>query len=308
MVFVGLRRARQPLHFNSANDVGHLSLVEDCWPVRDEIARQLVELDHGWPEIGLEFRVAGEHDQRDEIVSGQCEQGLHGLDVAVILTNGILEFTFLFEDDLCPVALIWTTVNPALVVFGFDDEDASFSNQDMVNLCCAVFGFQRDVVEQNVEAVEARGDDIGNERFAHGFVNEKVATDDDSQDEADEKYEQRNQCGVEKRNHVGVRLCGCAVRCRGVATADRAWPVTCNQCRMSDCHHGLRTNCSGRSKATQGSRVPSLGSSRRMMGNINAPAATVPKTYAAASLGSGYGSVVVPAGPFLQSAELFGDL
>ena len=53
-------------------------------------------------------------------------------------------------NDLRPLALVRVTENPARKILGFDDKYACLGYQDMINLGCAVCGWERDVVEQNM--------------------------------------------------------------------------------------------------------------------------------------------------------------
>ena len=90
-------------------------------------------------DFSLEFRFSCKHNDRlDDFRSQKVEQLLHRANMAIVLKDWILKLELLSEKDLRPVGLIWIRKNPTPVVFGFDDEDAKFRDENVVNLGCAI--------------------------------------------------------------------------------------------------------------------------------------------------------------------------
>lgn len=55
--------------------------------------------------------------------------------MSLILVDGVTELVFVAVDVLCPVFAVLVSVNPSLIEFGLDDEDAIDGYYDMVYLC-----------------------------------------------------------------------------------------------------------------------------------------------------------------------------
>lgn len=55
--------------------------------------------------------------------------------MSLILVDGVTEPVFVAVDVLCPVFAVLASVNPSLIEFGLDDEDAIDGYYDMVYLC-----------------------------------------------------------------------------------------------------------------------------------------------------------------------------
>lgn len=68
----------------------------------------------------------------------------------VVLVKRILKAEFLAEQALCPLSALGIPEDPLIHVFCFDDEDPEFRDDDMINLCGAVVGLDRDVIETDV--------------------------------------------------------------------------------------------------------------------------------------------------------------
>ena len=60
---------------------------------------------------------------------------LYCFDVSVILMDGVPELVFVSIDVLRPVIAVFSSVDPALVCFGLDDEDTVNRYDYMINLC-----------------------------------------------------------------------------------------------------------------------------------------------------------------------------
>jgi len=67
--------------------------------------------------------------------------------VTKILTNRILKSRFLFVNDLCPVAVVWTPENPAGVMLGFNDKNTRVRDNNVINLGRSIIGLKRHVVK-----------------------------------------------------------------------------------------------------------------------------------------------------------------
>ena len=53
----------------------------------------------------------------------------------VVLAQWVLEFEFTsIWEGLRPLSLVLATIYPAFIVFGFDDKDAVYRDDDMINL------------------------------------------------------------------------------------------------------------------------------------------------------------------------------
>lgn len=100
---------------------------------------------------GLEFAFAPEHHQGDELRRVQAEELLQCLGMAIILVKGVLKPVFFAEQTLCPLSTLRVTEDPAIHIFGLDDKDAVFRDDDVVNLRRAVFSLQRNVVQRDVD-------------------------------------------------------------------------------------------------------------------------------------------------------------
>lgn len=55
--------------------------------------------------------------------------------MSLILVDGVTELVFVAVDVLCLVFVVLASVNPSLIEFGLDDEDAIDGYYDMVYLC-----------------------------------------------------------------------------------------------------------------------------------------------------------------------------
>lgn len=59
----------------------------------------------------------------------------------VVLKQWILEFEFTsIRKGLRPLSLILATIYPAFIVFGFNDKDAVYGDDDMIDLRTAAIG------------------------------------------------------------------------------------------------------------------------------------------------------------------------
>lgn len=88
--------------------------------------------------VRLELRLSSENDHGKELVFPDLQQGFEFLDVFVVLSEGVLERVLALAESLGPFGVVRVSENPAAHVLGFDDEDAVFRNNDVVDLRCAV--------------------------------------------------------------------------------------------------------------------------------------------------------------------------
>ena len=66
----------------------------------------------------------------------------------IILPQWILKFILTTHDDLRPLSLFLITEYPAFIVFGFDDKDAIYRDDDMINLGTAtICQWQSDIIQ-----------------------------------------------------------------------------------------------------------------------------------------------------------------
>ena len=101
--------------------------------------------------FGFELCFARKDDNRlDDARRQKVEQFLHCADMPKILEDWVLKLELLLEQDLSPTSLIHVREDPALVVLGFDDEDAKPRDEDVVNLSCAIAQLEGDVIHQVV--------------------------------------------------------------------------------------------------------------------------------------------------------------
>lgn len=97
----------------------------------------------------LELRCTGENDDRlDGRRRQEIKQVLHCTNVPDVLEYRVLKLKFEIKKNLSPVALHRVGKYPTLVVLSFDDEDAEFRNEDVIDLGCPVFHPKGDVVHQ----------------------------------------------------------------------------------------------------------------------------------------------------------------
>ena len=70
--------------------------------------------------------------------------------MAGILQDRVVELVFVAVDVLCPVLGVLSAVNPAVVVFGLDDEDAIYRYDQMVYLGTAFGCRNRHIVQHPI--------------------------------------------------------------------------------------------------------------------------------------------------------------
>jgi len=126
------------------------------------------EAEHSLWNLGLELCFAGEDDNRSDCAGRQeIKEVLHRTNVPKVLQDGVLELELQLEQDLSPIGLLRIGEDPALVVLGFDDENAEPRNEDVVNLSCAVPQPKRDVIHQVIVGrTEIRSRNTRQQRFA----------------------------------------------------------------------------------------------------------------------------------------------
>lgn len=118
-------------------------------------------------EVGFELAFADEEDDGVEESAVEGEKISEAFDVAVVLAEGILKAGFVAVDALAPGGVVFVAEDPALHVFGFDDEDAEFGDKDMIDLGGAVFGLEDEVVDAAVDGfVEGEPHSEGGDLFA----------------------------------------------------------------------------------------------------------------------------------------------
>jgi hypothetical protein len=68
--------------------------------------------------------------------------------VQVVLAQWVLKFIFTSVwKGLCPLSLRLLSVYPAFIVFGFDDKDALYGDDDMIDLGATAIGqWQGDII------------------------------------------------------------------------------------------------------------------------------------------------------------------
>lgn len=66
--------------------------------------------------------------------------------MSLILVDGVTEPVFVAVDVLCPVFAVLASVNPALIEFGFDDEDTVDGYYDMVYLRTVAVACEQKVI------------------------------------------------------------------------------------------------------------------------------------------------------------------
>ena len=64
----------------------------------------------------------------------------------VVLMQWVLKFIWMFIDFLCPGLLIVTPENPTFHIFCFDDENPIAGDDNMVDLCRAIIGGKRHIL------------------------------------------------------------------------------------------------------------------------------------------------------------------
>src|ERR1039458_392364 len=74
--------------------------------------------------------------------------------MTVVLQQWIPKPAFLPVNYLRPIVVTGISENPAGVMFRFDNEQAGFRYQYVVYLCCPVFRWDGDIVDQRMEPVE----------------------------------------------------------------------------------------------------------------------------------------------------------
>ena len=62
------------------------------------------------------------------------EQFAEGADMGVVLEEWVEQLVFVAVDVLCPFLCVFGAIDPALVVFGLDDEDAIWGHYNVVYL------------------------------------------------------------------------------------------------------------------------------------------------------------------------------
>ena len=152
MVFVGFEGTAKAFHFDAADGVSHLALVQDGPALLLHEIEQLVEIDYARTQIGLELGGAGENDEALEGGFGEFEECLDSFDVAEILVKWILKPALYPVNNLRPVTLVRFAENPAGIILCLDHEDAGLGYQNMVNFGCSSFGGEGHFVYQNVAA------------------------------------------------------------------------------------------------------------------------------------------------------------
>lgn len=63
------------------------------------------------------------------------EQFAESTNVGVVLEKRIEQLVFVTVDVLCPFLRVFGAIDPSLVVFGLDDEDAVWGHDNMIYLC-----------------------------------------------------------------------------------------------------------------------------------------------------------------------------
>lgn len=113
-------------------------------------------------------------------------------DVSLILKDGVIELVFVSPDVLRPMFTVFTSVNPALHVFGFDDKDAILGNHHVINLRRVPVVFNEQVVENGVLCLRQRPQPTGNRRLtlSSPYSRTKVGKDKDEDEEEERKEEE----------------------------------------------------------------------------------------------------------------------
>lgn len=68
----------------------------------------------------------------------------------IVLVQRILEAVLLPKQTLRPLGTLHVTEDPAIHVLSFDDKNAVFGDDDVVDLRCAVHSLQGDVVQREI--------------------------------------------------------------------------------------------------------------------------------------------------------------
>ena len=135
-------------------------------PAQD-ISGQSANADDIVRHVRLELGVSGEHDHGKELVLSDLEQGFKFLDVFVVLPERVLEGIFALAEGLRPLGMVRVSEDPSAHILSFDDEDAIFRNDDVVDLRGAVCRGEGDVVELAVPfRVELVGEGLSDTEFA----------------------------------------------------------------------------------------------------------------------------------------------
>ena len=107
------------------------------------------EAEHSRWNLGFELCFAGKDDDRFDCTGRQeIKEVLNRKNMPKVLQDWVLELEPAVEKHLSPIRLLSIGEDPALVVFGFDNEHAEPRNEDMVNLSGTVLHLKRDVIHQ----------------------------------------------------------------------------------------------------------------------------------------------------------------
>lgn len=147
-------------------DALHLAFVHEGGVFGVDEPWQAVGADDVVRHVRLEFGVSGEDDYGKELVLSDLEEGFEFLDVFVVLSERILEGIFAFAEGLRPLGMVRVSEYPSAHILCFDDEDAVFRNNDVVDLRSAVCRGEGDVVELAVSfRVELGGEGLSDTEF-----------------------------------------------------------------------------------------------------------------------------------------------
>ena len=96
-----------------------------------------------WRKIGFEFAVRSEVDNSVQVCFRFTQPLSENLGVSIVLPDWIakLEFLLCFE-DLCPLLVVLTSVNPSSHRFHFNHEDSETGDQNVVNLRSSAVVFE----------------------------------------------------------------------------------------------------------------------------------------------------------------------
>lgn len=151
MCAVGFEPALKAAGFDSLNQIRDFGIRENRIAEGLNIFNVSTLYENAVRNRRFKFGITHKTNHAVDFFFWNVEQFRERANMGIVLAQWILELVFLFKVNLRPFRAFGVGENPALVIFGFNHEQAESGNDHMINLRSAPFGRNRHVFDQVID-------------------------------------------------------------------------------------------------------------------------------------------------------------
>ena len=137
----GVKHVCKLLNIGKRHDFGFMAINH---------VKQFASVDDRPPSVAFQRCTMQENNYRKELIDGHTKESSQCFDVRVVLLEGIAEMVSVAVHVLRPLVCVVIAVNPARVVFGFNNKNTVSGNHDVVYLHRIAVALEIDIIPKIV--------------------------------------------------------------------------------------------------------------------------------------------------------------